>query len=94
MLRAEIIANQSVRENIIDLLEASMDGILYTLIPVVVGKGRNNRKLGNATWPETNFVLISYISENQEELFRAVIERVRLDFPKEGIKLFFVESKN
>ena len=44
MTRCEIIANQSVQEEIISLLEEHIPDILYTIIPLVTGRGKENYK--------------------------------------------------
>lgn len=53
MTRCEIIANQSVQEEITLLLEEKIPDILYTTVPLVTGRGKNSYKLGSTTWPET-----------------------------------------
>ncbi|MBO5100199.1 MAG: hypothetical protein J6B63_02715 [Treponema sp.] len=93
MYRAEIIANQSVQEEIIDLLEEHIPNILYTIIPLVVGRGKESYKLGSATWPETNFVLVSYIEDEQVNIVRSIIKAIKEKFNGEGIKLFFVKAE-
>jgi hypothetical protein len=92
MFRAEIVANQSVKEDIIELLEQTIPDILYTVIPTVHGRGKNNRKLGTTTWPEQNFLLFAYVEKPEVPLIRAVIAAVKNKFPDEGIKLFTMES--
>lgn len=94
MYRAEIIANQSVQDDIIEVLEENIPDILYTIVPLVQGRGKENRKLGSATWPETNFLLISYIKKRNVDIVKAVIKAVKEKFPGEGIKVFFTKSKN
>lgn len=93
MYRAEIIANQSVQEEIIDLLEEHIPNILYTIIPLVVGRGKESYKLGSATWPETNFVLVSYIEDEQVNIVRSIIKAIKEKFNGEGVKLFFVKAE-
>ncbi len=61
MKRLEVIANQSVKEELIAALETALPGIQYTVLPMVHGKGGHKEKLGTRTWPETNFLIISYI---------------------------------
>ena len=92
MTRCEIIANQSVQEEITDLLEEHIEDILYTIIPLVTGRGKESYKLGNGTWPETNFVLISYIEDDKVPVVKAVVKAVKEKFDREGIKLFFVKA--
>ena len=93
MYRAEIVANQSVQEEIINLLEEHIPDILYTIIPLVTGRGKNSYKMGDGTWPETNFVLFSYIKDENMEIVRAIIQAVKKRFTDEGIKLFFVKAE-
>jgi hypothetical protein len=85
MKRLEIIANQSVREELELALEAAVPGIQYTLVPIVHGKGGRKRKLGTRTWPETNVLIFSYLPEAEAakaaQAVRSVVER----FPAEGI---------
>jgi hypothetical protein len=56
MKRVEIIANRSVQEDILDVLEPRIPGFTYTLIPVVHGRGKNNYRLAslNRTRQERN----------------------------------------
>ena len=93
MYRAEIIANQSVQDDIIEALEDHIPDILYTVLPLVHGRGGSDRKLGSTTWPESNFVLFSYVSDEAVPVVRAVVAAIKQKFPDEGIKLFFVRAE-
>ncbi len=93
MYRAEIIANQSVEDDIMELLEQTIPDILFTVLPVVNGKGKKTRKLGTTIWPEQNFLLFSYIEDENIPKMKAVIAAVKKHFPGEGIKLFLVKSE-
>ncbi len=90
--RIEIISNQSVQEDIIDLLEQEIPEIQYTVIPVVHGRGGHSKKLGTSTWPEQNFALFSYLEKDQAKRAKAVFEAVKKKFPGEGITFFCVEE--
>lgn len=94
MYRAEIIANQSVQDDIIEVLEQYIPNILYTIVPLVNGRGSKDYKLGSSTWPETNFVLVSYIEDDEKDRVKAIISAVKEKFPDEGIKLFFVKAED
>ncbi len=94
MYRAEIIANQSVQDEIIQLLEEHIEDILYTIIPLVNGRGKNSYKMGNSSWPETNFMLISYVRDEEVKTVKAIINAVKKKFVGEGIKLFFVKAED
>lgn len=92
MTRCEIIANQSVQDEIVSLMEEHIPGVLYTIIPTVMGRGKNSYKMGNGTWPETNFILVSYIEDENVAMMKAIIKAVKERFTGEGIKLFLVNA--
>ena len=94
MIRIEIIANQSVEDEIIENFEQVIPGFLYTVIPLVNGRGKQTYKLGTVTWPETNFILISYADDNVESTVSHIIRYIKLKFPGEGIKLFVIHDKD
>ncbi len=94
MYRIEIISNKSVEEDITQALEQYIPGILYTVIPLAYGRGKSSYKLGTTTWPETNFVLTSYIEDSELETAKAVIKGVKEKFPDEGIKLFAIAAED
>ena len=93
MIRVEIIANQSVHEEIIKNLEAVVPDFCYSLIPLVYGRGKKSYKLGTTIWPETNFILIAYCPETAETDIQTVIEYEKKKFPDEGIKIFVLHDK-
>ncbi len=90
--RIEIIANQSVQEDITELLEQELPEIQYTVIPTVQGRGAHSKKLGSTTWPEQNFVLFAYLSRNDAKKAKAVIVAVKQKFASEGISFFCVQE--
>ena len=93
MVRAEIISNQSVQDYIVELLEQEIPGIEYTLIPDIQGKGGKTKKLGDSIWAELNFVLFTYVNEEDAKKIKAIILAVRKHFPKEGLSLFFTKGE-
>lgn len=92
MIRAEIIANQSVQDDIQELLEQEIEGIEYTVFQEVKGKGLQTKKLGDTVWPEMNFVLFSYLSEENAKKMKQIVEAVKKRFPREGISVFFTKA--
>lgn len=92
--RIEIIANQSVQEDITELLEQEIPEIQYTVIPTVQGRGAHSKKLGSTTWPEQNFVLFAYLSKNDAKKAQAVIFAIKQKFTSEGITFFCVQEAN
>ena len=93
MKRMELIANHSVEGEIINALERKIRDFYYTLIPNVHGRGKSAYRMGTATWPEENFMVISYLEDSDALTAKAVVEDVKLRFPGEGIKLFFIEAE-
>ncbi len=93
MIRIEIIANHSVQEEIIKNLEAVIPDFCYSLVPLVYGRGKKSYKLGNTTWPETNFILLAYCANSAEQDIRTVIEYEKQKFPDEGIKIFVLHDQ-
>ena len=92
LYRAEIISNQSVQEDITELLEQEIPSIQYTVIPEIHGRGGHSKKLGDTIWPEMNFVLFSYLEEADARKVKEVVEKVKQKFPNEGISLFFTKA--
>lgn len=94
MFRAEIISNQSVQEDIIERLEKEIPSIEYTVIPELHGRGVRTKKLGDTIWPEMNFVLFSYIDDDNAQKIKEVVADVKKRFPNEGISLFFTKAED
>lgn len=92
MIRAEIIANQSVQDDIQELLEQEIEGIEYTVFQEIKGKGLSSKKIGDTVWPEMNFVLFAYVSEENAKKIKVIVEATKKKFPREGISVFFSQG--
>ena len=92
MKRLELIANRSVENEIIEALEENVVDFFYTMLPQIHGKGKTRYRLGTATWPEMNFLLISYLDDESAARAQAAIRGVKERFPGEGIKLFMINA--
>ena len=92
LYRAEIISNQSVQDDITELLEQEIPGIEYTVIPEIHGRGVRTKKLGDTVWPEMNFVLFTYVEEEAAKKIKTIVEGLKKRFPNEGISLFFTKA--
>ncbi len=90
--RIEIVANQSVEEDITELLDEEIPDLEYTVVPTVNGRGIHSRKLGTTTWPEQNFLLFSYVNREKAAKIKEIIKEVQMKFPKEGISFFCVQE--
>ena len=88
MIRIEIIANQSVEENILEALAKEQVGKFYTKIPNIVGVGASGPRMGDAIWPEENFSLVIWCEKEEARSIKKAVESVKEKFPGEGIKLF------
>ena len=90
MYKVEIISNQSVQDDIVELLEQEIPNIEYTIIPIVYGKGLSSKKLGDTVWPEQNFMLFSYVEDEETaKKIKMIITAIRQKFPREGISSFY-----
>lgn len=83
-----------MQEDIEKAMEYNVADFFYTTIPLVYGRGGENRKLGTATWPETNFAMISYIEDRHLDMVKKVVAEIKKKFPGEGIKLFVVRAED
>jgi hypothetical protein len=88
MLRVEIIANQSVEENILEALAKEEAGKYYTKIPNIWGVGTSGPRMGDAVWPEENFALVIWCEEEEARAIARAVASVKEKFPDEGIKMF------
>jgi hypothetical protein len=88
MMRIEIIANHSVEENILDALAAENVGKYYTKIPIAHGVGTSGPRMGDAIWPEENFILVIWCEADEARGIEQAVAKVKERFPDEGIKLF------
>jgi hypothetical protein len=85
MKRLELIACEAVQAELIAGLERSVKDIEYTLFPRIEGKGKRIRKDGTQTWPELNFMLLSYLNDSDIPAAEKAIADVARRFPNEGI---------
>ncbi len=91
-MRLEIFANHSVEVDIMEALQERGVGSRYTIIPSVHGVGNSDPRLGDAIWPEENFVLILYCDEEEASHVAQAVADVKSRFPDEGIKLFAIQD--
>jgi hypothetical protein len=90
MKRIEIIANRSVQSEIISGIENAFPDMCYTLIENVHGKGSKEYRMGTATWPEVNFMLIIYTDDNRALMIGDIIDEIKQLFTDEGIQYFSI----
>jgi len=88
MIRLEIVANQSVEENILDAFIYEKVGKYYTKFSNIYGVGTSGPRMGDAVWPEENFALVIWCEEEEARGILRAVEFVKRKFPDEGIKVF------
>ncbi len=92
MYRVEIIANQSVQEDIAEAIDACELEMNYSFFPAVQGKGGQQKRLGDDTWPELNCLYILYVQAEALDALRRIVADIKTRFPRDGIKLFAVPA--
>lgn len=92
LYKIELVSNQSLQDDILDTLEEEVEGIEYTLIPEVRGKGKGARKQGSTTWPELNFLLFSYLKKEEMTVARRAIDKIIATHPTEGVSYFISKT--
>lgn len=88
MKRVELIANQSVEDDIFEAFEKRNIVKAFTKIPSVHGSGNTTPKRGDHIWPEENFFLMVICEEKEAEQIKEAVSEVKKVFENEGIKLF------
>ncbi|GHV83258.1 hypothetical protein AGMMS50212_05980 [Spirochaetia bacterium] len=87
-MRVEIIANNSVEENIFEEFKTEGVAKYYTKMNNVHGVGSSGPRMGDAIWPEENFVLIIWCELEEALGIERALKRIKTRFPLEGVKLF------
>jgi len=90
MIRIEIIANNTVEEDIQEALNKIEPGFYYTRFNNVHGRGSSSPRMGDAVWPEENFVYVIYTDEEKAKLFMEAIRQIKMKFTQEGIKAYAI----
>lgn len=91
--RVEIISNQSVQDDVLELLEQEIPDIEYTVLPDVQGRGRSSKKLGDTIWPEMNLAVFVYTDFEGAKKIKAILQALKEKFPQEGISWFFTKGE-
>ncbi len=86
--RVEIIANQSIEEDVIDRLTRAGHGESFTYMRPVYGRGSAGRREGSSTWPETNVMFVVYLSAKEARILHESMQSLKETFPREGIKVW------
>ncbi len=88
MIRLEIIANNTVEIDIFKALEDVDPGFYYTRINNVHGRGKSDPRMGDAVWPEENFIYIIYTDNIIASKMVEAVKAIKEKFTIEGIKIY------
>jgi hypothetical protein len=91
--RLEIIFSQAIEDDFFELFEKEQVGKNFTRFPAVTGSGFSTPKLGNDVWPQLNAMLIIYCSKEEAEKIRAIVNRIRHQYPTEGIACYISKAR-
>lgn len=88
--RVEIVGNRSIQEDLVEMLEQAGLAQFRTVFTEVQGVGESGPRRGDHVWPEENFVLVTYCSTEEAAGIVRIVDRIRTQFPTEGIACFAV----
>ncbi len=94
MTRLEIIANNTVEEDILDALNHIEENFSYSRLSAVHGRGHSDPRRGDAVWPEENFIFIIYTDDDTAARFIEAVRKIKEQFTLEGIKIFAIPFEN
>ncbi len=94
MKRLEIICNNSIFEDVDEVLRNIGDKVHYTKIEDVCGVGKNGEKWGNSVWPENNFIIITICSDIVSKKIINALKIVKEKFPDEGLNIYSSSVEN
>ena len=86
--RLEIIMSQSIEEDFVTAFMKEDTGRMFTKLPVVMGRGVTEPKMGDAVWPQLNCMYIVICTKEQAAVVKSIIDRLQQEYPKEGLACF------
>ena len=63
-------------------------GKKFTKLPVAMGQGNTEPKMGDAVWPQMNCMYIVFCTEDQSQHVVDIVQELRSVYPNEGIACF------
>ena len=82
--RLEIIMSQSIEEDFVTAFMKEDTGRMFTKLPMVMGRGVTDPKMGDAVWPQLNCMYIVICTKEQAAVVKSIIDRLHQEYPKEG----------
>ena len=86
--RLEIIMSQSIEEDFVTAFMKEDTGRMFTKLPMVMGRGVTDPKMGDAVWPQLNCMYIVICTKEQAVVVKSIIDRLHQEYPKEGLACF------
>ena len=82
-----------MEEDFMTMFEKEQDGVHFTKLPAVMGRGFSEPKLGDSVWPQLNMMFVIYCSKEMAVRIHDIVEQVRKLYPHEGIACFKSKAK-
>lgn len=92
MKRVDIFINQSITEDLSDLLKEANLMEAYTRWTPVFGTGHSGPREGSSIWPETNSAVLLFIEDDQISVLKTIIKSLKENYPDEGLKCFISQG--
>lgn len=86
--RLEIIMSQAIEEDFVSAFMKADTGRMFTKLPVVMGRGATDPKMGDAVWPQLNCMYIVVCTKEQAAVVKSIIKRLHQEYPNEGLACF------
>lgn len=86
--RLEIIMSQSIEEDFVTAFMKEDTGRMFTKLPVVMGRGVTEPKMGDAVWPQLNCMYIVICTQEQAKVVKSIIKGLHQEYPNEGLACF------
>ena len=85
--------SQSIEEDFVTAFMKEDTGRMFTKLPVVMGRGVTDPKMGDAVWPQLNCMYIIICTKEQAEVTKAIVSRLHQEYPREGLACFTSKVK-
>ncbi len=91
--RLEIVMSQSIEEDFVTAFMREDTGRMFTKLPMVMGRGVTDPKMGDAVWPQLNCMYIIICTKEQADVVRGIVAGLHQEYPSEGLACFSSKVK-
>lgn len=91
--RLEIVMSQSIEEDFVTAFMREDTGRMFTKLPMVMGRGVTDPKMGDAVWPQLNCMYIIICTKEQADVVRGIVAGLHQEYPDEGLSCFTSKVK-